>query len=513
MTEFGKQKKAAQRYQSFWSTSVERESYPPMQGHEHAEVAVIGAGMVGILAAWELARRGRKVVLVEAARVADGVSAYTTAKITSQHSLLYQDLMKYLGKEEARLYFEANQEGIDYIKHTAEELQIDCDLQEADAVVYATSAKGKNQVLKEVEAYQKLGIEGYYSTDIPDFPDQLTAAIGIPQQAQFHPVKFLLGVLNDFVHLGGRVYEQTRATEVGQEEQQVIYMENGSQLHAQKVILATHYPINDADGLYFARLKATRSYGVMGKPTRPLPKGMYITTESPTRSFRTVRDQNGEEQLLIIGDSHWTGRDSEDSNQHYANLKKFGEEHFGITEWTSQWSTQDLTTPDQVPYIGKMNSTTEDIFVATGFNKWGMAQGALAGRVLCEFCLGMDNRYAKLFAPTRTHLNRLSLLSLAKENSGVAKELIGGKVAPATVELSELGLDEGGLVKVQGDLLGIYKDPEGNLYHVTPTCTHMGCTVNWNNAEKTWDCPCHGSRFSYTGDVLEGPAVRPLKKG
>lgn len=512
MTEFGKQKKATQRYQSYWSTSVEREQYPQMQGHEHADAAVIGAGMVGILAAWELAKRGRKVVLVEAGKVADGVSAYTTAKITSQHSLLYQDLIKYFDKDTARLYFEANEEGLDYVESTARELEIDCDLEEADAVVYATSPMGKSQILKEVEAYQKLGIEGYYSTDIPDFPDRLTAAIGIPHQAQFHPVKFLLGVLQDFVRLGGRVFEQTRATEVGQEEQKVVYMENGSQLHAAKVILATHYPLNDADGLYFARLKATRSYGVMGKPTRPVPKGMYITAESPTRSFRMVRDEQGEQQLLIVGDSHWTGRDSGDMNQHYLNLKQYGEEHFGIIEWTSQWSTQDLTTLDYIPYIGKLNSATEDVLIATGFNKWGMAQGALAGKMLVELCLGMDNRYAELFDPTRTHLNRRSLLSLAKENTGVAKELIGGKVAPPVVPFSEIGLDEGGLIKVEGDVLGVYRNPEGDLYHVDPTCTHLGCTVNWNNAEKTWDCPCHGSRFSYTGDVLEGPAVRPLKR-
>lgn len=497
---------------SYWSDTGSFESFESLQENGQTEVAVIGAGMVGIISAWILAKRGRKVTLVEAEQAADGVSAYTTGKITSQHLLIYQEIKKFLGKKKARQYYEANEEGLLLIESLINDLNLDCDFERKDALVYATTEAGKEKLLKEGKAYQELEIEGYFSSDIPDFPDGLKGAIGITGQAQFHPVKFLQGVLEDFLRLGGKLYEHSRVLRVMEEAKPVLEFATGVTLQADDVIIATHYPINDQNGLYFARLKVNRSYAVLGKPTKRVPLGMYITAENPTRSFRTVKGEDGAEYLLVVGDGHFPGRGSEDKNVHYQNLKDFAKEKFGMEEILYQWSTQDPSTPDKIPYIGKMSSDSDHIFVATGFNKWGMGQGAFAGKLLADLLTGTENRFAKLYDPTRTPLKTISVANLAKDNTLVGKELLTGKVAPDTKDFSQVGIDEGALVKVEGELMGVYRDPDGGMHHVDPTCTHMGCTVNWNDAEKSWDCPCHGSRFDFTGEVLEGPAVKPLKK-
>lgn len=495
---------------SFWSDTVPQPHFETLIDNEEAEIAVIGAGIVGILTAWLLQKEGKQVTLVEAGHVADGVTAYTTAKITSQHSLIYQTLLMFLGKEKATRYYRANEEGLAFLRQTMEDLDIDCDWEKRDAVVYATTESGKGKILKEMQAYQRIGIDGYLTYDIPNFPFPITAAIGIPNQAQFHPVKFLHAVLDEFVRLGGTVYERTRALEVKNKERQEVLLEHGNVLRANRVVIATHYPINDEQGLYFSRLKISRSYGVLGKPTKSIPRGMFINVESPTRSIRSVTGENGEELVLVGGNGHPVGRDSK-TVENYQDLKDFTTEYFGASQFYYQWSTQDPSTPDKVPYIGQMHRLNQNLFVATGFNKWGMSNGAIGAKLLTDLIVGRENPYSSLYNPTRTKLQPLAVMNLVKENTLVAKELVGGKVAPATKKISDVGLDEGAIIEVDGERLGIYKDSEGNVHQIKPVCTHMGCTVNWNQAERSWDCPCHGSRFSADGSVLEGPAVKPLK--
>lgn len=497
--------------QSYWSDSVTRAKFSTLQGQEHCEIAVVGAGMVGILTAWLLQKEGKQVTLVEANRVADGVTAYTTAKITAQHSLIYQKLLKNLGKEKARTYYEANDLGSHFIKQVIDELQIDCDFEERDAVVYATTEQGKSKILKEMNAYQEIGIDGYLAYDIPDFPIEITAAIGLPGQAQFHPVKFLLAVLDDFVKRGGIVFEHSRALEVKNKNDQVILIENGAELRAKDVVLATHYPINDEKGLYFSRLSIERSYSVLGNTVKNFPRGMFINVESPTRSFRTVKGKNGEDLVMVGGDGHPVGR-SNDTQEHYQNLKQFAEAAFSVDDFYYQWSTQDPTTPDKIPYIGQMHAFNKQVLVATGFNKWGMTNGAVAAMLLKDILTKQPNEFESLFKPARSHLKTSTLSTLAKENSLVAKELIKGKINPRKKVNHSLHPGQGSIVEVAGERIGIYLHEDGTEDRVSPVCTHMGCTVGWNQAEKSWDCPCHGSRFSSDGSVLEGPAVKPLNK-
>ncbi|WP_373737138.1 FAD-dependent oxidoreductase [Jeotgalibaca porci] len=491
---------------SYWHT-YPIPHHPPMDSDETTEVAVIGAGIIGIMTAYLLTKAGKRVTLIEAREVLSGVTGNTTAKISAQHALIYDELIQTFGKEKARLYFDANMDGLHLIQEVAAELNIDCDLEPKKAVLYATSEKGVQKIRKEVRAYQQLEIPGRFSMGpLQDLPFKTLAALTMPDQAQFHPVKFLVPLLDAIVASGGKIYERTRAVKC--QHATNIEMENGTVLKADKVVVATHFPFNDFKGFYFAKLEIKRSYGIAANVAGPIPDGMYISVEEPTRSLRSL--PNG--QLLIGGDGHPTGKSNEDTQSHYQNLVAFGQEHFGLTDVMNHWSAQDMTTLDKMPYIGEMTKRTPDISVATGFNKWGMAAGAIAGKVLSDAILGNENSYTRLFDPTRPKLKLKDMQQFTKKNLAVGKDLLVSKAKRPDKTPEELAVDEGGLLSFNGQKLGGYRDKKGKLHLVKTTCTHLGCGLNWNDAERSWDCPCHGSRFSYEGAVLNGPAVKPLER-
>ncbi|MGI2328843.1 FAD-dependent oxidoreductase [Planococcus sp. YIM B11945] len=496
---------------SYWRDVKGIPSFPKLQENQSTDIAVVGGGIAGIISAYLLAKAGRKVTLIDAGKLLDGVTGNTTAKITAQHGLFYYPLIKIMGEEKARLYYEANLDGLDWIKQTAAELNIDCDFSHQNAFVYTTTKIAAKLIEKEAEAYAQLGIDGGLAKEQVELPYPVEEAIVMRNQAQFHPVKFLAGLVKELKDMGVDIYEHTRATKILKKNDPVIQTENMSHLSCNKVIVATHYPFNDADGMYFSRLNITRSYVIGVKTKGPVPNDMYVSADMPSRSLRYATTDDGEKLLLIGGEGHPTGK-SKETMQHYHNLEKFGEEHFGIEEIPYRWSAQDMTTLDKVPYIGTSTAGYDNILVATGFHKWGMAHGAVAGKLLSDQILGQDNRYASLYDPTRPKMKAVDIASFIKDNAGVAKELVKGKLKMPIKTVDSLGKDEGAFVKVGDKKAGGYRDQYGQIHLVDTTCTHMGCEVAWNTAERSWDCPCHGSRFSYTGEVMEGPAVKPLKK-
>lgn len=497
---------------SYWRDYKEISSFPQLQNNESTDIGVVGGGIVGIITAYLLAKAGKKVTLIDAGKLVDGVTGHTTAKITAQHGLFYFPLIKMAGEEQAKLYYQANLDGLGFIKNTAAELGIDCDFENKDAFVYANTEIGAKLVEKEAEAYHQLGIEGGLAKGEVDLPFEVKEAVVMRNQAQFHPVKFLAGLVKELERLGVTIYEQTRAVKILSKKDPVIQTENMSHLSCNKVIVATHYPFNDEDGLYFSRLSISRSYVIAAKIKGEMPKHMYISTDMPMRSLRYAEDENGEKLLLIGGEGHATGKHKKETTENYGNLAKWGEEHFDIQEIPYRWSAQDMTTLDTIPYIGTVTAGYDNLLTATGFRKWGMAHGALAGMLLSDQILGNDNPYAALYNPTRTKMKPVDAASFIKDNAAVAKELVKGKLKMPGKTVDGLGKDEGSLVKTAKGKAGGYRDQYGQVHLVDTTCTHMGCETKWNDAERSWDCPCHGSRFSYTGDVLQGPAVKPLKK-
>ena len=497
---------------SYWREFEEIPSFPALQESIATDIAIVGGGIAGIVSAYLLAKAGKKITLLDAGKLIDGATGYTTAKITAQHNLLYSEFIETIGAEQAKLYYEANSGGLKFIQETAAELGIACDLTIQNAFVYSQTELGKQKIEKEAEAYKTLGIDGGLATSEVDLPFDVTAAIVMRNQAQFHPVKFLAGLLREIERLGGIVYEQTRAMKIEKEDRPVIQTENGMHISCNKVIVASHYPINNFDGLYFSKLSVNRSYVIAVRTDAKIPVGVYLSADSPTRSMRAIPTDQGETLLMIGGDGHPAGRSETNILEHYENLAHFGEEHFGIKEIPYRWSTQDLATLDKVPYVGIMTASYEHILVATGFNKWGMSNGAAAGMMLADRILGKANPYAEVFDPTRTKMEKADVEDFIKDNAAVAKAFIAGKLKRTAEMADDLEADEGGIVKIDGEKTGAYRDESGQLHLVSTTCSHLGCTVKWNDAERSWDCPCHGSRFSYDGSVLDGPAVHPLKK-
>lgn len=475
-----------------------------------AEVGVVGGGIVGILTAYLLAKAGKSVVLIEAKELVGGVTGHTTAKITAQHRLIYDDLIQTFGEDAARLYYEANMDGSRLIRDITEDLDIDCSLETKDAVVFASSRKSVKELEKEARAYEILGIDGVIAYGAEnELPFPVEARLTMRNQAQFHPVQFLVPLIEEIEQLGGRIYEQTRAVKLSKDGK-VMQTEHGAKVTCDDLVVASHYPFNDFNGFYVAKLAISRSYALAAEVEDPIPPAMYISADSPTRSLRSIADGKGGERLLIAGDGHPTGKSDTPTQNHYNNLNAFGESWFGLKETDYHWSAQDMMTLDRVPYIGRMTTDLDHVFVATGFNKWGMAAGALSAQLISDLILGKENRFADLFNPTRSKFKPRDIQQFVKKNTSVAKDLVMTKVESTEKTIDGLNKDEGGLVVVDGKKAGAYRDADGKLHLVKATCTHLGCGVRWNDAERTWDCPCHGSRYSYDGNVLNGPTVKPL---
>jgi glycine/D-amino acid oxidase-like deaminating enzyme/nitrite reductase/ring-hydroxylating ferredoxin subunit len=491
---------------TYWR-EIELPTFEKLQTDLNVDVAIVGAGITGITAAYLLTKKGLKVAVVEAGSILNGTTGHTTAKITAQHGLIYDELINHFGEENARLYYESNNQALQFIKNLVTEKNIDCDFSEQDAIIYSTTAEYAEKLETEYVAYQKLGIKGDLLQSIP-FDIPIENALSMKGQAQFHPLKYLAHLVKESVNAGCQFFENTTADETEYGAEPKVITKNGPIVTCKTVVMASHFPFHDGLGFYFARLHAERSYVVGVKSDRPYPGGMYISADQPTRSIRFT-PFNGENLLLIGGENHKTGQGI-DTIKHYKALQSFASDNFGIKEYSYRWSTQDLVSLDKIPYIGHFKEGTDNVLVATGYKKWGMTSGTAAAHIVCDLITKGESPYRDLYTPSRFNADP-SLRELVTQNLDVAGHLLKGKLEFVPKDPSDLGNEEGSVVMVNGKRAGAYKDKNGELFIVDTTCTHMGCECEWNHAERTWDCPCHGSRYAYSGDVIEGPAKRPLR--
>ncbi|MFF2753862.1 FAD-dependent oxidoreductase [Psychrobacillus sp. NPDC058041] len=496
--------------QSYWRASNEFPVFPKLSEDMDTDVVIIGAGLTGITAAYLLSTSGRKVIVVEGSRILEGTTGFTTAKVTAQHGPIYQQLITTFGEVSARLYYEANTSAKNFIEKTARELGIDCDFENVDAFLYADTEDGVDIIKKEMNAYKKLGIEGAALTKDTGLPYTVKESLKLENQGQFHPLKYATGLVKKAMENGVQFYEQSRAKSI--HSTNLVEMVDGNEIHANKILVCSHFPFNDEDGLYFTRMYAERSYALASLADANYPKGIYINVEKPTRSIRTALSADGKRYLLIGGEGHITGRFQGDMTTNYDTLAAFGREQFKVKQYAYRWSAQDLVTLDQLPYVGSMTPGLQDVLVATGYAKWGMTNSTVAAKIMADNVLGKENRFADLYSPIRSKMKKEDLASFAKINASVAKELIKGKTEKIDVLFKDLELGKGDIVKLDGKKVGAFKDVTGKVYLVKPVCTHLGCDVVFNAAECSWDCPCHGSRYTFTGEVLEGPAYEPLEK-
>lgn len=488
-----------------WRADTELPSFPILQEQIFADVVIVGGGITGIVTGYMLTKEGKKVAILEADELLNGTTGHTTAKVTAQHNLIYDQLITSVGEEQARLYYEANAEAARWIRETIQQEGIECGFQEETAYVYTNSEEKEPSLLKEAESYKKLGIEGSLVDSMP-WKTPFKQAVQMKGQARFHPLQFLKPLVEYITKNGGAIYEHSPAEDVEKGERPAVVLRSGVKAIGHDIVVASHFPFYD-NGFYFAKLHPTRSYVIAIKPKKEFPGGMYITAEQPTRSVRSTV-YNGEEVLLISGDGHKTGK-GQPTESHYQNLMDFAEKEFGIEELLFTWSTQDLVPMDKIPYIGKADEA-ENIYSATGFKKWGMTTSVAAARLLSDLIVHKQNRYTELFSPDRFKADP-GIQQFVKQQSDVAATFIKGKLDYFFKERGNLPIDQGIVVNWEGTRAGAFKEKDGTVHLVDTTCTHMGCECEWNDAERTWDCPCHGSRYSITGEVIEGPAKKPLK--
>lgn len=494
-----------ERNPSLWIETSPDTKYAPLSGKPSFDAVVVGGGIAGLSAAYMLQRDGMKVAVLEAGRIASGVTGYTTAKITALHGTIYSDLVDRHGAERAGAYAAANSAAIDQIRAIVEGEGIACELERQDAYTYAESIDGADALRSEADACRELGLPAEFTYDVP-LPFPVSAAVRLPDQAQFHPRAYCVGLAAAIHGKGGRVYERTHVTDVEEKVRVVHVKTDRGTLSTSAVVIATHLPFH-GDGSYYAKTAPRRSYAMAFADGEGFD-GMYISAEPPVRSLRRA-SAAGRRWLIVGGEDHKVGQD-DDTETHYVALEAWARERLNLRDPAYRWSAQDYVSVDGMPYIGRLSSDHERVFVATGFRKWGMTNATASGVMIADAVAGRENPWAFAFDSTRMRFTAAAK-KLLTENLNVAKHLIGGKLQTNGHTPDELAPGEGQIMKIEGEMAAVSRDDEGGLHAVASDCTHMGCRVAWNTAERTWDCPCHGSRFTPDGEVIEGPATQPLK--
>ena len=426
--------------ESIWESGTKRKKFDALSGEVKTDVLIIGGGLAGILCGYMLKNAGVNCILVEADRILGGVTGYTTAKITLQHGLVYDKIISKYGVDAAKKYLKAEQVALDCYHKLCKD--IDCDYKTKDAYVY--SLNDRKKIEREASAYQKLG-QNFCFREKLDLPIDISCAVGIKNQAQFNPLKFCYKLCDDIA-----IYEKTKVLDFFDGG----VLTNKGKIYAEKIIIATHFPILKFRGLYFLKMYQHRSY-VLALENAPIPKGMYVDENNKGLSFR---EYNG--KLILGGGSHRTGK----KGGNWQELREFAKIHYPESREVFHWATQDCMTLDSIPYIGRASKQASEIYVATGFNKWGMTSSMASALVLRDMIMGKENDFAEVFAPSRSIFHPKLLIN----------------VLESTVNL---------------------------LTPTIPRCPHLGCALKYNKQERTWDCPCHGSRFTEKGELIENPAM------
>lgn len=496
----------ADRHESIWTATTGDTDYESLDGETvTVDTAVVGGGIVGITTARHLTEAGQTVAVIESNRIASGVTAHSTAKLTSQHGLIYDSLVSQFGERRARLYAAANEAAIDEVTTRADAEGVDGDVRRTPAYTYTTGRKGKARIRDEVEAARRVGLDAAYTESTP-LPYDIVAAVKFEEQAAFHPRAYLCSLAEGIVDDGSFIFEGATAQDVDRGRRCRVRTDRGAVV-ADDVVVATHFPFYDR-GLYFARLTPKQSYVLAARLDGEVPEGMYYRHGNP---YFSVRPQPaGEESIVLIGgQNHRTGHGGP-TFQYYRKLEREARSKFDVASIEYRWSTQDFVAADGVPYVGKLAPGTDHVYVATGFGGWGLSNGTAAGMLLADLVRGVENPWRDVYRPTRV-TPTASARRLMSHNLHAAKHFVRDRL-PQSRPADVRGLDPGeaGIVESDEVPTAVYRDEDGDYHAVSAVCPHMGCTVTWNDAERTWDCPCHASRFEYDGDVVDGPAVEPL---
>jgi glycine/D-amino acid oxidase-like deaminating enzyme/nitrite reductase/ring-hydroxylating ferredoxin subunit len=492
-------------HRSLWlDTAGPEPEYPPLDGERRVDVAVVGAGITGMTAALVLARAGRSVAVVDQGAVAGGTTGHSTAKVTSQHGMTYAVLRLTRGHEAARIYGQAMEAAKEQIAELAGE-GIDCGFRRRPAYLYASAGWQRRLIEREADAASAAGLPATFVDRTP-LPFEVHGAVRFDDQAEFDPRAYVLGLARLLVEAGGSVFAHTRARQVHQGDPCRVETDRGT-LTADDVVVATLLPFLDRGG-FFARAYPSRSYAVTARIADPPPDGMFINAGSPTRSLR-AHPVGGDELLLVGGEGHHVGS-SKAQPERYEALIEFARRHWDVRSIEHRWSAQDYSPAGHIPYAGRLHPWSHRIHVVTGLKKWGITAGVAGATVVAEAILGRESAAAGLLSSTRVRPLQEGP-RFAVENAQIGLRFFADRVKHrGTRPIEDLAPGEGAIVSAGGRKVAGFRDDAGALHAISTRCTHLGCQVAWNAAERTWDCPCHGSRFDVDGEILNGPAVDPL---
>lgn len=461
---------------SIWQKNRENErEFRSLEGNIEVEICVIGGGITGISTAYYLSKEGKKVAILEKDQIMSKTSGGTTGKITSQHHLFYDYLIKSQNKEFAKKYWKANEKAIENIEKIIQTENIDCDFKRKKAFVFTKDCAKLHEIQTEVEAVKSLGIKAKFTNEI-EVLGKIEGAIEFENQAQFHPIKYGMGLAKCILENGGEIYENTKVVEYEKQGDKFVILAEvdgkSRRIVAKHIVVATRYPIFNVPGFYFLKMYQELEYGIAIKSDVSLD-GMYVSAEVPTISFRDVQE-NQENYILVIGNGHKTGEKT--NNNGFDVLEDFAKTYFPESKIIYRWNAEDTVGLDKIPYIGEYSEVRENMYVATGFKKWGMTSSNVAANLITDKIMGRKNPYEEIFNSTR-----LEPIKNREEMKNMLKEAGKSMIMP----------------HLKGE-----KDKK--------YCAHLGCEVSWNEVTKTWDCPCHGSRYEQDGTLIEGPSVHDL---
>jgi len=496
------------QHTSVWLATADIPTYPPLDRDLDVDVAVVGGGITGLTTALLLQRRGARVAVIEAHGIAARTTGRTTGKLSSQHGMNYAQLLKESGEEIARTYAQANQEAIGTIERLAAEIDADCDIVRTPSYLYATDPAEVDSLREEDEAARAVGLPSTFTTET-DLPFEVAGAVRFDDQAHFHSGRYASALAQAVAAGGGTILTGTRAMGVEEHDDGATVQTEGGSVRATHVVVATLIPFLDRGG-FFAKMRPKRAYGIAALLETPPPAGMHMNVDGATRSTRPWIVDGEMRGLIVVGEDHETGHD-DPSPRNFGNLEGWAREHFPVASFEHRWSAQDYYPVDSRPYIGR-SPRTEHVLVATGFKKWGLTNGTVAAQILTSLVQGEEHPWLHAFDATRIG-DAKAVKDLIKDNLHVGARFVGDRLARLRADsIEHLEPGHGDIVEVDGDTVGAYRRPDGSICAVSATCTHMGCSLKWNAAETTWDCPCHGSRFDTSGAVVQGPAVNPLER-
>lgn len=429
-------------------------------------------------------------------------------KITSQHGLFYNYLITSYGKDFAKDYLNANEIAIENIKSIIDNEKINCDFEYQNNYVYTTDKSEIGTLKKEVSQISSLGFNNCDFVTKAGLPFKIEGAVCFKNQAQFNSLKYIYGLCNCIASNSGQIYENTPVHDVKSDSDSYLTYTSSNIIKSKYVIMATHYPFINIPGFYFTKMYQSTSYAIGVDTKKTLFNGMYISASNPVFSYRTAK-YNGKKILIVAGGEHKTGHPACYSDS-YGILEKEAKKYYPESEILFRWNTRDCISLDKLPYIGEYSSILPNMYVGTGFKKWGMTSSNVAANIITDKICGKQNKYDYLFNSTRIkpikNFDEMKNMLVSSTNS-----LIIEKFKRPNMNFEEIANNSGSIIEINNKKVGIYKDSDGNIYAVNPICTHLGCLLSWNDVDKTWDCPCHGSRFNFKGENMYEPAFKNLE--